>query len=176
MDPVGLLWLTDYIEQGRPDLIIECGSGTSTLWMGFALRANGSGRLVALDHHASFARRTRDLIERHGLSEWVEVRHSPLRPVATPRGEFQWYGVDPEDFGAIDLLVVDGPPATTGKHARYPALALLGGHLSPNGAIIADDVDRLEEKEMIELWLAEDTALHRAGAKLGQRLQVLNRS
>ena len=32
---------------------------------------------------------------------------------------------------SFDLLFVDGPPAATGHQARYPALPLLSGLLSP---------------------------------------------
>lgn len=175
MEPAGLLWLTHHIETTRPKLVVECGSGSSTLWMAMALRAVGSGRLIALEHLPEYAERTRAVIDRHGLSDWVDVRVAPLRPTETPRGSFQWYGVDPADFDPIDLLIVDGPPGTTGPHARYPALPLLADRLAPGATIVADDIERRNEAEMLTFWLDGDPRLSR-NAQVGRRVEVLTRS
>jgi hypothetical protein len=51
-----LLVLVDQVIAQRPSLIVECGSGASTLWLALALRRFGiSGRVVALDHDPDFA-------------------------------------------------------------------------------------------------------------------------
>ena len=94
MSPTGLIWLVDQIERARPSLVVECGSGTSTLWMSLALRRAGTGRLVALEHVEEYAQQTRQLLERHGVADWAEVRHAPLTATNTPRGSFPWYELD----------------------------------------------------------------------------------
>ncbi|MCL2595087.1 MAG: class I SAM-dependent methyltransferase, partial [Promicromonosporaceae bacterium] len=94
MTPSGLLALIDLIEQLQPECIVECGSGTSTLWMAMALKKSGKGKLIALEHDKSFANKTQALLSDHGLSEWAEVRLAPLRLVQTPLGEQPWYTFD----------------------------------------------------------------------------------
>ncbi|MCZ2261525.1 class I SAM-dependent methyltransferase [Isoptericola sp. QY 916] len=162
LDPTALVWLVDEIERRRPEHVVECGSGTSTFWIAMALRQNGRGRVTALDHLEGYAARTRSSLERHGLSEVAEVRHAPLVTTSTPRGEFPWYDVDPATLGAIDLLVVDGPPEATGPLARYPALPVLHGALLPDSHVLVDDVHRDDERKAIEHWLEDLPRLRRA--------------
>lgn len=163
LDPTGLMWLVDEVERRRPEHVVECGSGTSTFWIAMALRQNGRGRIISLEHQGKFADRTRSLLERHGLSEVAEVRHAPLVATQTPRGTFRWYDVDPEGIGAIDLLVVDGPPGTTGPLARYPALPTLHRALTPGAYILVDDMHRDSEKKAVKHWLEEIPELRRTG-------------
>jgi hypothetical protein len=64
-----------------------------------------------------------------------------------------------------EVVFVDGPPTSTGKLARYPALPLLWRHLSPNGTLLLDDASREDEGEAIRRWSSEfpglDVKLHR---------------
>jgi hypothetical protein len=48
---------------------------------------------------------------------------------------------------------VDGPPATTGERARYPALPLLSGSLSPVATAVLDDLVVPDMQEVLRLWL-----------------------
>src|SRR5690606_18547556 len=87
-------------------------------------------------------------IRRHGLGATVEVRHAPL--VA------RWYEASVfADIDTIDLLIVDGPPATTGQLARYPALPLLAERLSPGAVVVLDDAERDAEAEIARRWCEE---------------------
>ena len=51
------------------------------------------------------------------------------------------------------MVFIDGPPETTGKMVRYPALPLLINNLSPDTVVIVDDAFRKDEQEMIGRWL-----------------------
>lgn len=155
MDPAGLAWMTRHIARTQPELVFECGSGTSTLWSAMALRANGRGRLIALDHKPEFAARTREMLALHGLSEWAEVVDAPLMEVDTPRGRFHWYDVKQVEADGIDLLLVDGPPKAIGPYARYPALPVIGDRLAAHAFVVADDMHRVDEQETVKLWLEE---------------------
>lgn len=159
LSPSGLLWLTRYIAKEKPEMIVECGSGTSTLWCAMALRRNGHGRLVAMDHKPDFAAKTRDALARHGLSDWAEVVDAPLVPTATPRGNFDWYDTTGVRASNIDLLLVDGPPQATGQHARYPALFILEKKFAAHAAVLLDDTHRADERECMEFWLEETPGL-----------------
>jgi predicted O-methyltransferase YrrM len=176
LGPRGLLILTDFIESANARTIVECGSGTSTLWIAYALRKMGVGKVIAIDHLPEYAERTQALIDEHDLGWFAEVRLAPLAERDTPRGTFRWYDVDPTTFRhPIDVLLVDGPPQSTGRHARYPALPVLTPFLAPGAMILCDDTSRRDEQAMIEFWLAEDPRLQRMpspGADL-EALQLL---
>ncbi|WP_265521802.1 O-methyltransferase [Oerskovia flava] len=163
LSPSALLYLLETIESRGPGLVVECGSGTSTLWMSYALKESGGGRLIALEHDATYVEKTRQLLAEHGLSEWAEVRHAPLVSTPTPRGDFPWYDVDPSSLGPIDLLLVDGPPQATGRHARYPAMPVLHDTLVPGALVVLDDVMRKDEREAMSYWLEEHRDLDDLG-------------
>lgn len=173
MTPSGLLWLVDYIVRMKPQRIVECGSGTTTLWMAMALERAGSGHLVSLEHSSEFVTRTSDLLAQHGVADRAEVRHAPLVNTSTGRGDYSWYSVRPRDVAEIDLLVVDGPPGSTGPLARYPAIPMLGPMLAPHAVVVVDDVDRKDEQEMVRLWLEDDPRLARTGS-LAEQVEILS--
>lgn len=152
-----LLLLTSLIATGRPSTVIDIGSGNSTLWMSLAMRAYGvQGRVIALEHQDSYAKSSQDLIALHGLTDIAEVRHAPLIDVKLAQEVWPWYDLGVlDDVTSCDLLVVDGPPALTRPHARYPALPMLADRLSPNAVIVLDDCVRADEKEIVARWLAE---------------------
>jgi predicted O-methyltransferase YrrM len=150
-----LLTLVDQVISKRPSLIVECGSGASTLWLALALRKFGiEGRVIALDHEPVFAAKTRDFLARHGVSDLAQVRDAPLEEFTLAGGTYPWYARSAwEDLAGIDLLFVDGPPAATGPKARFPALPLLGKALSPAATLVLDDLVVPDMQETLRLWL-----------------------
>jgi len=133
--------LTALVKKHKPKLLVECGSGYSTVALA---KAVGKGRLVSLEHEQRFAERTRAMLN----GSKAEVRHAPIAA--------GWYAEDGwKDLDAIDMLIVDGPPGSLGTEARYPALPLLRERLSDKAVIILDDVFRPDEQAIIERWQAE---------------------
>lgn len=175
MNPSGLVRLLHEVDTTVPSLVVECGSGTSTLWIATALRDRGAGLLVALEHDHRFVEQTRRTLREHHLDDWARVVHAPLVPTPTPRGEFPWYTTDElDDAQTIDLLLVDGPPGNTGPLARYPALPVLGSRLSPQAVVLLDDAQRPDEGTIIEHWIEDDPRLsHRSTGAFG--VEVLTR-
>ena len=150
-----LVVLVDLVMTGRPALVVECGSGASTLWLALAMRRFGiGGRIIALDHDPVFGGKTRDLLARHGVGDLAEVRDAPLESFGLDGETYSWYARRAwEDLAGIDLLFVDGPPAATGHQARYPALPLLSGSLSPAATIVLDDLVVPDMQKVLRLWL-----------------------
>jgi predicted O-methyltransferase YrrM len=150
-----LLTLVDLVVTERPSLIVECGSGASTLWLALAMRRFGiDGRIIALDHDPVFCRRTRDFLARHDVLDLAEVRDAPLESFNLDGDTYSWYSRQAwEDLAGIDLLFVDGPPAATGQQARYPALPLLSKSLSPVATIVLDDLVVPDMQAVLRLWL-----------------------
>lgn len=164
MDPTGLLEVLWHVRRDRPRLVLELGSGTSTVWLGYAVEQTG-GRLVSLDHDEEFGERTSEQLRRHGLTAVAQVRQAPLRDLELAGGAYRWY--DPaalDDLQDVDLLLIDGPPGALGPMARYPALPVLLPRLSPRARVLLDDATRPDEQDILSRWLGEVAGLTRQPA------------
>lgn len=173
LNPRGLLNLYAVVQRHRPTTVVELGSGTSTVWLGYALAAHGgSARLVSLDHDAQFADRTRETVQLHqSAMAPTDVRHAPLTEIEVAGEKYRWYRPDElADVEQIDLLVVDGPPSRTGRLARYPAVPMLLDRLAPGARVIVDDASRGDEKEIVRRWMAEVPGLHREPSAVERQL------
>lgn len=155
MNARGLAHLLDIVTKERPKVIVELGSGTSTVWLAYACRRTGA-RVVSLDHDPEYAAKTRTELARHGLTDVAEVRVAPLEPVVIDGREFNWYSTAAlQDLRSVDLVLVDGPPKATGENARWPALPLLHERLSSQALVLLDDAVRHEETETLRQWMAD---------------------
>ncbi|MGE5828742.1 MAG: class I SAM-dependent methyltransferase [Micromonosporaceae bacterium] len=169
IDRPGLVGLVALIEEHRPRLIVELGSGVSSVWMGYVVQRSG-GRLITFDHLDEYAEITRQALAAHGLDCVVQVRTAHLAPVSLGGVDYQWY--DPgafADLQGIDLLVVDGPPGATGPAARYPALGVLAGRFAPGAIVVLDDVNREDEQSILHRWLDEVAGLSPPRAGTGRQ-------
>lgn len=141
----------------RPATVVETGSGLSTLFLALAVRQHGlATRIVALEHHAHYAAQTRRLLERHGVADLTEVRFAPLARTHVPDHPTPWYDESAvADLTEVGLLLVDGPPKSTGRAARYPAVPLLRPHFSQRCTIVVDDTARKGDRAVAERWADE---------------------
>jgi predicted O-methyltransferase YrrM/lysophospholipase L1-like esterase len=130
--------------------ILELGSGVSSVWVGLALSLRGGGSLISIEHDTMYFDRTRDLIQKHDLEDFVEIR---LAPITQAAGAL-WYqrSVVTRDLEGITLVFVDGPPSNTGTMARLPAFQVLAPHLSDDALILLDDIDREDEQRTADQW------------------------
>ncbi len=163
------LYLVDIIDTNNYDMIIEFGSGTSTVLIAQTLSIKAQNNASALDtkqiafeHLPEYHSKTTKELEKYKLLDNVDIALTPLAPLSLPGGEFSYYSCQQHiselasclSVKTIKLLVlVDGPPAKTGKHARYPALPiLLQAFPQARIDILLDDYGRAEEKGVVELW------------------------
>lgn len=167
-----LLLLTELVIQNRPEIVVEFGSGVSTLVLARALQMNGTGRLISFEHKEGFAHLARARLKERGLS--AEVRSVPLVSAGPWGFVGKWYGVDelPQN---IDLAVVDGPPAYFAPETRGGAGPAVIPNLAPDGLIVLDDAKRAGEREITRRWRNDypdfdfiDIDTHK-GTLLGQR-------
>jgi hypothetical protein len=151
-----LLEAVKEIQLRRPRLVVECGSGVSTVVLGLALkRLAGAGRLVALEHDPEHAEQTRAWLRANELTEVCEVVFAPLTAMDIGGTTFAWYDLERARAAItepVGLLLVDGPPGKPGVLARYPALPALSGNLADDSVVLLDDGDRAEEQEITERW------------------------
>lgn len=178
--PDFMCWLVELVEQNDYDLIVEFGSGMTTLYtvktLAARIRRDASrkvARVVSFDHEEVFCGKTRDLLAQSGSNEIldnVEVVHAPLQPYTAPDGTtYQYYACE-EQLSALSaaykspasriLVTVDGPPGATGKNARYPAFPLVMRYLaSAHIDFLLADYFRDDERELARAWQSAcDTA------------------
>ncbi len=158
--PDVLLRLHAHIMATRPRVIVEFGSGASTLVIADALRQNGVGKLISIEHSDYYGAQTLGTLHAESLEGWVDLRIGDLEAW---EGEHlnsedaekpsHWYPLSLlEDVEGVDLLWVDGPPGATCLFSRYPALPALADRLSPAAEVWMDDTIRQEEKDICERW------------------------
>ncbi len=145
--------LASTINEHHPRVIVETGSGVSTLISAYCFQQFKGGHIYSLDHEEEYAENTRHQIALHQLEEFATVFHSPLQKTDLENGNWQYYDLSClSAIGSIDMLVVDGPPNSLQPLSRYPLLPLLAGKLSPNVVILMDDTIRPDEKRIATLW------------------------
>jgi predicted O-methyltransferase YrrM len=142
-----LLTIYETVKKINPSLVVELGSGVSTL----VAAKSGAKKVVSLDGSKEYAEKTRELIKEHRV-RGVEVRFAALLPYVNG---LTWYDVTTiKDLKKIDLLIVDGPPGNNNAESRYPALKEFKDKLSPKAVVILDDVKRDGERKLAEDFAA----------------------
>lgn len=138
-----LLTLAQLVRTHNPKLVVELGSGVSTLVVAKA----GARKVISIDHSGEFADKTREVLREHKV-RGVEIRVAQLKAHISG---VDWYDTAViKDLKRIDLLIVDGPPGSKNPEARMPARAEFIAKLSPKAIIVIDDVNREGERKLAE--------------------------
>ncbi len=146
-----LVELVRLIRLKKPELVVELGSGLSTLIAALALKQSATGRLMSFDHDDAFRRKTQARLRENGLESIAEVRTACLKPRAGLPHAAPWYDVaELADLQDIDILIVDGPPADLHPEIRGAALTFFWERLAPGGIIVLDDAGRKGERSFVE--------------------------
>ena len=105
LTPDSAATLVGLIKERRPKVIVELGSGVSTVVCAQTVKQLGEGRIISLDHDKFYAGITRQNLQRHGLEEWAEVQHAPIEPTMIDGEQWQWYATSqlPADLH-VDLF------------------------------------------------------------------------
>jgi predicted O-methyltransferase YrrM len=169
-------FLAETMIRHRPKLTVECGSGASSVWLGYVAELLGSARVVALENDERFAEISRDLIRAHGLDDIVEIRLAPLADWHAGDDIYHWYGIEAlDDLVDIGLVFVDGPAGLIAPHVRYPAMPLLLPRCADDMVLVLDDANRGEEIAISDQWLAENPELERDVIRFEKGAHVFRR-
>lgn len=177
-------YLIQLLEDQSFDLVVEFGSGTSTMLIGRALeniksRTNISEihtQQVAFEHLEKYFQQTNTLLSKYCLTEKVELVLAQLEEQLDMfDGNIYKYYCCEKKLESIAqskninriLVIVDGPPALTGRHARYLAIPLLIKHFPQAELdILLDDFERHDEKQVVDKWM---TVLKKTGRTFQHR-------
>lgn len=168
--PDFILWLVELIDRNDYDLILEFGSGITTLYTAKALAArekkDGTEKkasAVTFEHLEQFFLQTRGILSHAGVDGYVNLIHAPLQEYVAPDGAVYQYYSCQESLSLLSqhyktansriLVIVDGPPGVTCKNARYPAFPLVMKYFaSAHIDFLLDDYIRDDEKEIATMW------------------------
>ena len=166
-------YLIEQLENNDYDLIIEFGSGSSTILIAKVLakidsRRQGGKKVgqIAFEHLEQYYAKTMNSLHQANLVNTLQLVLTPLQPYFSSNGNvYSYYSYQDalaklaslySSIGLRLLVLVDGPPGTTCKHARYPALPVVLEYFT--GAqidLLLDDYIREDEKEIAQLWQKE---------------------
>ena len=119
-------------------------------------------RVLTFEHNKKYFDKTKTELEQIGFADVVNLVHAPLIDCAIGEESFLYYDCDKSLARIADiyegriakvLVLVDGPPGSTGPMARLPAMIKLLNHLGNHQLdIVLDDYNRQEEKDIVEKW------------------------
>lgn len=127
--------------------IVECGSGVSTLVLARCIQLKG-GNLISLEHDELYAAMTENWLRDRGLRELVKLYQAPLT------GNPPNYDLSGVFIDNVDLLVIDGPPASVHPMVRHGARQLFP-MLSKGALVLMDDLHRDGERAVFKKWMQE---------------------
>lgn len=159
--PGALSVVLAHLLEEQPELVVECGSGSSTVWMALVARRCGiRTRIVSLESDDNQRDQTIALAQSQGVSDLVDVRKAPSTEVGVGDRLQPW--CDPkttDDLHDIGLFVVGRPRDTANSQERYSELTVLLGRMAADAIVVFNDADRLDEQGVLSTWLSANPGL-----------------
>lgn len=144
------------LDERQPKLIVECGSGNSTVLLN-DWAARNDAKVISLEHEMEYFTRTWRALEARDL-DTDGLRFCPLEETSDDHFSYVWYGAKMEgllrslyDGARADFVLVDGPPGTVGRYGAMPALWPL---LAEKWELWLDDYQRTHEQQVLDAWSA----------------------
>lgn len=164
------LYVVTLLEKNNYDLVIEFGTGVSTVVIAKALKKLASKRIgknpvgfISFDHLEQYYQQTLSMLQQAALGSYVSLHCTPLEDWVAPNGQsypyyscqniLEYIATQYSFSGLRILVIVDGPPGATSPHARYPAVPLILRYCTnANIDFLLDDYGRTPEKETVQFW------------------------
>lgn len=156
------------LQKKHYDLVIEFGSGTSTVLMAKAIKQiyakqKNKPFIISFDHLEQYANQTKEMLVTANVENLAQVSLAPLAPYNGLADQDSIYYDSTLIFDILHsyqtskelsiLVVVDGSPESTCNLARYPALPILMSIFNRAKLdILMDDANRAGEQQIVTLW------------------------
>jgi predicted O-methyltransferase YrrM len=149
------------IQDSRPALVLEFGSGISTSCLAQYMRGvrpSASGTLVVtIEEDARLCEETYATAASLGLAEHISIVHAPLERQMIEGRETVCYRLTGELRSLLahphpDFVFIDGPAPSTDPLSRFGTLPLVQEFVSPGSPFYLDDALRDRELEVGRLW------------------------
>jgi len=148
--------ILELVDRVRPKVILEFGSGYSTLAFALAISRGDvpNRRVISLEQDEAHGETTQRMLRDHGLEEFATVVVAPLVE-ATVEGRLSTtYGDSEELRSAVgadspELIIVDGPAADAGgRFATIP----VAHQFTASALFVLDDALRDSELAAAAAW------------------------
>jgi predicted O-methyltransferase YrrM len=150
-----LRWLWHRLQKLRPRVIVEFGSGISTLLFAtYAQQAKQPVVFISIEGELSWLEKTRSALAQCRLEDNVKFFHATIASLSHDAGAT--YAVAEDDWAtllndrSIDFVLIDGPPSAVG---RTQVFSLVAARLSVGANLFLDDAFRPGEQAAIKNWL-----------------------
>ena len=161
MDAEAVNFLEEKIRKMKPNLIIEFGSGVSTLCLArFMYELHGDNfklRVISIDQSEEFAIATELLLKKAQLEKVAKVVAVPLRLQDVGGVKASCYDFDLLEkstifnYGKADFVLIDGPFADENL-TRYGVIPKIRSMVHSNTHFFLDDALRDKELMVANLW------------------------
>jgi hypothetical protein len=152
------------IKSARPQVILEFGSGISTVcWAHWMQEIHGSQpaqvRVLSVDQNDWQVEETREQLRLLGLDSLVRLFHAPLAQQTFGEIEAKSYRLSEPEFSGwlgaavLDWVIIDGPfGGQDSRWCRFPVLPLIQPHLKADAVFYLDDAFRINELSVAQEW------------------------
>lgn len=166
------------VERNRPDIIIEFGSGFSSIcFCRFMLDLYGAQNRIyvcSIEQDLEYAKKTEEHAQSMEMGEYITVLHAPLSVQKVEGMEVETYTIPENTFRDIvaghdrALIVVDGPFGD--GLVRFPTLPMLNCLFPGKHVFYLDDALRSKELSVVSHWSQLDYIYVRGVHLLGRGL------
>lgn len=138
----------------NPKIILEFGSGISTIIISNYLKANNSNSIIfSIDNNQGWQEAVKKEI--HGNDNTTFFCFPVEDAELTFREEkVKWYQIPSDHFlnsvNEFELVIVDGPYGRISRFARFGFIPFLTGKLAKDAVLFIDDTHRPDELEIAE--------------------------
>lgn len=153
-------FLETYIRQHMPSLIIEFGSGVSTVCLTQYMREIHGEKdppyVVSFEQDEAYADVCRQMLAENGLAAYAVVVYSPVVPLRVAGVDTSCYDLPDRLLQTVlrnrrpDLVLVDGPSG--GGNVRFGTIHLVKDWLAPSASFFMDDALRDWELSIADAW------------------------
>ena len=143
ISPDALAWVMASVQEHDKPIVVEFGSGQSTIALAAALKHQG-GSLISVEHDSDYLAVIQKQIAGCGLSGVVQFVAAPLIKGADDILSYDVALIPDRD---VSIVLIDGPPITiAGPRTRLVPLRWALTRLVRGGSVFLDDSNRPSEQ------------------------------
>lgn len=162
MDIDSIEILQQYIINSKPNMVVECGGGASSIILSHTMKdmqlkdSSYHPHYVSIESDMKYFEMYSELAHKYDLDTILTYEHSTLVSCTAAGNISDFYDlssiIQKNSIADIDLLIVDGPIGHQQYMARRPGYYIAKPFLAPSFSIFLDDTDREDEKSIISEW------------------------
>jgi predicted O-methyltransferase YrrM len=159
LDAETILFLWNILHRASPKIILEYGSGISTIVLArYALLASSTGQecfIVSLEQDLEAKKATEDRLRRLGLDCFVQLWHIPADRITGYDRSVLSTSLTPILQTPVDFVLIDGPAGEPG--CRLQTLPMLAPYIRNGTLWVMDDAFRDGELSILQRWTKHET-------------------